>query len=142
LNDSFTHASLTTLPFGGVGTSGQGAYRGKATFDCFTHRRTMAEVPDWIDGLLRVRYFPYQASDLKRFQWMNLSKPDFDRSGKKVNGVGYWMWLIFGLGGPSAKGALFRWVVLLSTSYVALNGIDKSRLPFELPFELPHFLKA
>ena len=28
------------LPFGGVGESGLGAYIGKASYDCFTHRKS------------------------------------------------------------------------------------------------------
>lgn len=31
--------SVDTLPFGGVGPSGMGAYHGKFTFDAFTHKR-------------------------------------------------------------------------------------------------------
>merc|ERR1712000_683055 len=37
VNDAFFHGSIPTLAFGGVGDSGQGAYRGKASFDTFTH---------------------------------------------------------------------------------------------------------
>ena len=29
------------LPFGGVGLSGQGSYHGKATFDAFTHQKSV-----------------------------------------------------------------------------------------------------
>ena len=56
VNDGFYHASIPTLPFGGVGESGQGAYRGRASFECFTHRRTVVETPGWMEGLLKVRY--------------------------------------------------------------------------------------
>ena len=56
VNDAFFHASIPTLPFGGVGESGQGSYRGRASFDCFTHRRTVVETPGWMEGLLAVRY--------------------------------------------------------------------------------------
>ncbi|CAM5633825.1 putative coniferyl aldehyde dehydrogenase [Streptomyces afghaniensis 772] len=41
-NDGLLHASLSNAPFGGVGGSGTGAYGGKAGFDEFTHRRTVA----------------------------------------------------------------------------------------------------
>ncbi len=30
---------MDTLPFGGVGNSGMGAYHGKHTFETFSHRR-------------------------------------------------------------------------------------------------------
>lgn len=32
--------AVETLPFGGVGNSGIGAYHGKATFDTFTHKKS------------------------------------------------------------------------------------------------------
>lgn len=55
VNDSFFHASIPTLPFGGVGESGQGSYRGRASFECFTHRRTVVSTPGWMEKLLAVR---------------------------------------------------------------------------------------
>ncbi|MEU6008301.1 aldehyde dehydrogenase family protein [Streptomyces sp. NPDC047453] len=41
-NDCFAHQTVPGAPFGGVGHSGYGAYHGKAGFDEFTHRRTVA----------------------------------------------------------------------------------------------------
>ena len=35
--------SVPTLPFGGVGTSGMGAYHGKFTYDTFSHKRAVME---------------------------------------------------------------------------------------------------
>ena len=32
---------VDTLPFGGVGTSGMGRYRGKFGFDTFTHEKSV-----------------------------------------------------------------------------------------------------
>lgn len=55
VNDAFFHASIPTLPFGGVGESGQGSYRGRASYDTFTHRRTVVQTPGWMEGLLAVR---------------------------------------------------------------------------------------
>lgn len=37
INDTIYHFANPHLPFGGVGTSGMGAYHGKASFDTFTH---------------------------------------------------------------------------------------------------------
>ncbi|KAF7514721.1 hypothetical protein G7054_g15065 [Neopestalotiopsis clavispora] len=104
-NDAYMHGAVVTLPFGGVGTSGQGAYRGKASFDTFTHFRTVTETPGWADKLMAVRYMPYVPSELAQYLWLNGSKPDFDRDGKQITGVGYYMWSVLGLGGPSAKGS-------------------------------------
>ena len=41
LNDTVTHMIGKDLPFGGLGDSGLGAYHGQASFDCFTHRRSV-----------------------------------------------------------------------------------------------------
>ena len=41
LNDTVTHMVGKDLPFGGLGESGLGAYHGQASFDCFTHRRSV-----------------------------------------------------------------------------------------------------
>ncbi|KAI0009820.1 aldehyde dehydrogenase [Xylariaceae sp. FL0662B] len=120
INDSFMHGSVATFPFGGVGGSGTGSYHGRASFDCFTHQRTVTETPGWMDKLLRVRYLPYSAPDFNRFLWMNRVKPDFDRDGKLLAGPRYWLWLVFGLGGPSVKGALLRWLLVLVAGYTAL----------------------
>lgn len=38
-NDVIMHFTLNSLPFGGVGHSGMGAYHGKHTFDTFSHQR-------------------------------------------------------------------------------------------------------
>ncbi|KAI0206729.1 Aldehyde/histidinol dehydrogenase [Astrocystis sublimbata] len=117
INDSYMHGCVSTLPFGGVGESGTGAYHGRASFDCFTHRRTVVSTPNWIDKLLRVRYLPHSPSELRQFVWMNSRKPDFDREGRVLKGPSYWLWLIFGLGGSTAKGALFRWFTVLVAGY-------------------------
>jgi len=47
------------LPFGGVGPSGMGAYRGKAGFDCFSHRKSVLDKSTMVDPPLR--YPPYSA---------------------------------------------------------------------------------
>lgn len=118
LNDAYFHGAVNTVPFGGVGDSGWGAYRGKASFDCFTHFRTVAETPGWADGLLAVRYMPF---DMKRLRLLNKlvdKKPNFDRNGKVVKGVGYWIGLALGLGAKGVKGALLRWAVVVLAHYL------------------------
>ncbi|TKR88324.1 hypothetical protein L596_012583 [Steinernema carpocapsae] len=40
-NDIMSHVSVMTLPFGGVGHSGMGRYRGKFGFDTFTHEKAV-----------------------------------------------------------------------------------------------------
>ncbi|XP_005597871.3 aldehyde dehydrogenase family 3 member A2 isoform X2 [Equus caballus] len=40
VNDVVVHFMLSSLPFGGVGSSGMGAYHGKHSFDTFSHQRS------------------------------------------------------------------------------------------------------
>jgi aldehyde dehydrogenase (NAD+) len=53
LNDTVTHMIGKHLPFGGVGESGLGAYHGRASFDCFTYRRSVLRRSFWFDTKLR-----------------------------------------------------------------------------------------
>ncbi|MCM3756542.1 aldehyde dehydrogenase [Sporosarcina aquimarina] len=41
INDTISHVGNIHMPFGGVGSSGQGNYHGKASFDVFTHEKAM-----------------------------------------------------------------------------------------------------
>lgn len=41
INDTIVHVSSPHLPFGGVGTSGMNAYHGKASFDLFSHKKSI-----------------------------------------------------------------------------------------------------
>ncbi|KGX87596.1 aldehyde dehydrogenase [Pontibacillus litoralis] len=41
INDTLFHIANPNLPFGGVGPSGIGSYHGKASFDAFTHEKSM-----------------------------------------------------------------------------------------------------
>jgi len=44
LNDTLLHVAVESLPFGGIGASGMGAYHGKAGFGTFTHQKPILEV--------------------------------------------------------------------------------------------------
>ncbi|KAH8887753.1 aldehyde dehydrogenase [Thozetella sp. PMI_491] len=127
LNDSFFHGSLNTVPFGGVGDSGWGNYRGKASFDCFSHFRTVAETPNWMERFLRVRYMPYNIKELKLLQRLTHPSPNFDRNGAIVKGLGYWTGLVLGLGGKGLKGAFLRWVFVLVSGYTAMVALAARR---------------
>ncbi|KAI9813606.1 MAG: hypothetical protein M1827_003676 [Pycnora praestabilis] len=109
INDSYFHASIPTLAFGGVGESGQGSYRGKSSFDCFTHRRSITSTPNWMESLLNVRYPPYKGK-LGQYKRMALMSPNFDREGKVSLG---WFWWLMTLGAGSAKGGLARYLVVV-----------------------------
>lgn len=109
VNDGFMHGSLPTLAFGGVGDSGQGAYRGQASFECFTHRRSITTTPWWMEGLMGVRYPPYKGK-LEKFRQMGELKPNFDREGRvKFSLVSY----ILNLGARSKSGGLVRYFIVL-----------------------------
>jgi len=41
INETIMQMSVESLPFGGVGQSGMGAYHGKASFDTFTHYKSI-----------------------------------------------------------------------------------------------------
>ncbi|KAK7564111.1 fatty aldehyde dehydrogenase [Phyllosticta citricarpa] len=112
VNDGFFHGSIPTLQFGGVGSSGQGAYRGRASFEAFTHRRPVTSTPSWIEGFLAVRYPPYTTQKQNQYRAMSGSKADFDRDGN-VRGWGAWLWTLLTLGARGKKAALVRWVLLL-----------------------------
>jgi aldehyde dehydrogenase (NAD+) len=53
LNDTISHMIGHDLPFGGLGDSGLGAYHGRASFDCFTHRRSVLHRSLRLDPKLR-----------------------------------------------------------------------------------------
>ena len=57
INDTIMHLATSHLPFGGVGSSGMGSYHGKASFDTFTHYRSVVKKGSWPD--LSMRYHPY-----------------------------------------------------------------------------------
>ncbi|KAK4126719.1 aldehyde dehydrogenase [Parathielavia appendiculata] len=121
LNDAFFHASVNSIPFGGVGDSGWGVYRGKASFDCFTHFRTVSETPAWAEKIIDVRYMPYNMAKLKLLNRFTAKKPNFDRNGKVIKGFGYWAKMVLCLGGKGAKGAFLRWLAVLLAHYLYTN---------------------
>ncbi|KGU23250.1 hypothetical protein MGK_05150 [Candida albicans P57055] len=59
INDVLMHIALHNAPFGGVGTSGNGAYHGEFSYRAFTHERTVLEQHLWNDWVLKSRYPPY-----------------------------------------------------------------------------------
>jgi aldehyde dehydrogenase (NAD+) len=58
LNDTVMQVGVTTLPFGGVGDSGIGSYHGKASFDTFSHEKSVLQKSFLLD--LKWRYAPYK----------------------------------------------------------------------------------
>ncbi|MDZ7992814.1 MAG: aldehyde dehydrogenase [Nostoc sp. EfeVER01] len=58
INDTVMQVGVSSLPFGGVGDSGIGHYHGKASFDTFSHKKSVLQNSFWLD--LKWRYAPYQ----------------------------------------------------------------------------------
>ena len=57
INDTISHLANPSLPFGGVGKSGMGAYHGKTSFDTFSRKQSLLRKSFWPDPDLR--YPPY-----------------------------------------------------------------------------------
>ena len=57
INDTMIHLATSRMGFGGVGDSGMGSYHGKASFDTFSHRKSIVKKSTLID--LPIRYTPY-----------------------------------------------------------------------------------
>lgn len=60
INDTVVHIAGKELPFGGLGDSGMGRYHGKASFDCFSHQRSVVRRSTAFDS--RFRYPPPKLS--------------------------------------------------------------------------------
>ncbi len=58
INDTLLHVASPYLPFGGIGSSGIGSYHGKASFDTFSHRKSILKKPLGID--IPLRYPPFK----------------------------------------------------------------------------------
>lgn len=58
INDTVIHCSESNIPFGGVGSSGMGQYHGKASFDVFTHKKSVVKRGTFIE--LPIRFAPYK----------------------------------------------------------------------------------
>ena len=67
INDVLMHAALHTMPFGGLGSSGFGAYHGKAGFDAFSYERSILHRSLHPDPTLR--YPPYHGWRYKLLRW-------------------------------------------------------------------------
>ncbi|MCM2349423.1 MAG: aldehyde dehydrogenase [Bacteriovoracaceae bacterium] len=63
VNDVLIHLSNSRLPFGGVGTSGMGAYHGEHGFKNFSHYKSILSRPSWFE--LPIKYAPYKGWKLK-----------------------------------------------------------------------------
>ena len=58
INDTIVHLATSYMPFGGVGDSGMGGYHGKASFDTFSHKKSILKKSTLFD--VPLRYPPYK----------------------------------------------------------------------------------
>ncbi len=67
VNHGFLHLGVPALPFGGVGESGMGAYHGKASFETFSHRKSVLRKPVGLEpSLLYAPYTPRKETWIRR----------------------------------------------------------------------------
>ncbi|OTF74026.1 hypothetical protein BLA29_006939, partial [Euroglyphus maynei] len=66
VNDVVLHVSLDTLPFGGVGESGMGAYHGRYSFNTFSHQKAVRGYNGLLEIIGSRRYPPYSRTKLAR----------------------------------------------------------------------------
>lgn len=57
-NEILHQYSVLSLPFGGVGESGMGAYHGKYGLETFSHKKSILDKTTWFDA--SIRYPPYK----------------------------------------------------------------------------------
>ena len=65
VNDTVIHLASSRLPFGGVGQSGMGRYHGKASFDTFTHEKSVVIRRNHPD--IQLKYPPFSQ---KKMRWL------------------------------------------------------------------------
>ena len=58
INDTIIHVANPSLPFGGVGSCGMGKYHGKASFDTFSHEKSVMKRGTFIE--FEIRFAPFE----------------------------------------------------------------------------------
>ena len=58
VNDTIVHLATPHMPFGGVGESGMGGYHGIASFQTFSHQKSVLKKSVTVD--VKLRYAPYK----------------------------------------------------------------------------------
>jgi len=92
VNDCLMQMTVEDLPFGGVGNSGMGSYRGQASFETFSHHKSLLVKNTKALGekLGGVRYPPYDYSHLWKLVALTKARemPNFGAMIKAIVGIG------------------------------------------------------
>ncbi|CEF63604.1 Aldehyde dehydrogenase NAD(P)-dependent family and Aldehyde dehydrogenase domain and Aldehyde/histidinol dehydrogenase domain and Aldehyde dehydrogenase, N-terminal domain and Aldehyde dehydrogenase, C-terminal domain-containing protein [Strongyloides ratti] len=70
INDVIMHLTVDTLPFGGIGKSGMGRYRGKFGFDTFTHGKAVLKKGFFLESLMKMRYPPMNIKKFNNLKYL------------------------------------------------------------------------
>uniref|UniRef100_A0A914C976 Aldehyde dehydrogenase n=1 Tax=Acrobeloides nanus TaxID=290746 RepID=A0A914C976_9BILA len=84
INDVLMHITVDTIPFGGVGNSGMGRYRGKFGFDTFTHEKAVLKRGFFGESLLDARYPPQSDAKFKQLKKITGSRVGVPKIVKKL----------------------------------------------------------
>ncbi|XP_066603647.1 aldehyde dehydrogenase family 3 member B1 isoform X2 [Prorops nasuta] len=78
VNDTMMHAAVDSLPFGGIGFSGMGAYHGKYSYDTFVHEKGVLSrnFNKMAEALASCRYPPYSDRKLTLLRLLLAKRPD------------------------------------------------------------------
>lgn len=68
INHTTLQLIVPTLPFGGIGASGMGAYHGKTSYETFSHKKSVLIKPFQFD--ISLIYPPYKKSRKKWLRWL------------------------------------------------------------------------
>lgn len=66
INDTLIHVASPYLPFGGVGQSGTGSYHGKASFDAFSHEKSIIKQTNKFDIVFRYPSYKHGLKIMKK----------------------------------------------------------------------------
>lgn len=87
-NDAMMQYFTSFLPFGGVGPSGMGAYRGKYSFETFSHKRSIMFTPGFAEPLISGRYLNSSKNALNLMMLLVSKRPSFNRKPGSASGGG------------------------------------------------------
>jgi len=68
INASLIQNGVSTLPFGGVGASGMGAYHGEESVKVFSHDRSVIKRVTWLPNLVKFSHPPFTSKKEKQLR--------------------------------------------------------------------------